>query len=315
MYYSIRHVTRFRYSAPVRENFTEVRKQPRSEGSQRCVNFSLHTSPRARVLAYRDDFGNYIHHFDIPGRHGDLTITAQALVEMQPLPVLPNALEPGAWEQLDAMTANDAYFDYLMPSKAVVASPELDGLAVTLGLDRSRDPLTMLRRLNSAMFDYFDYAPQTTTIDTPIADAIIAGRGVCQDFAHIMLGLLRSVGVPARYVSGYLFNRSGSHDRSVAEASHAWVEALLPGLGWIGFDPTNDLIAGDRHIRTAVGRDYHDVPPTRGVYRGAADTELSVAVQVAPSDAPPPEEEPRIIGWVAAPAGMLEQDQAQQQQQ
>ena len=314
MYYSIRHVTRFRYSNQVRESFTEVRKQPRSEGSQRCVNFSLHTSPRARVMAYRDDFGNYIHHFDIPARHAELTITAQALVEMQPHPTLPNALEPGAWDQIDSMTGDNAYFDYMVPSQAVVFSPELEGLGRTLGFDRNRDPLSALRRLNTAMFNHFDYAPETTTIDTPIAEAIIAGRGVCQDFAHIMLGLLRSFGIPARYVSGYLYNRSGTRERSVPEASHAWVEALLPGLGWIGFDPTNDLLAGERHIRTAIGRDYHDVPPTRGVYRGGADTELSVAVQVAPSDAPPPEEEPRIIGWVAAPAGMLEQDQAQQQQ-
>ena len=312
MYYSIRHVTRFRYTTPVRENFTEVRKQPRSEGPQRCVNFSLHTSPNARVMAYRDDFGNYIHHFDVPSRHSHLTITAQALVDMQPHPALPNALDLGAWDQLDAMTTNDAYFDYLMPSQAVVPSTELDGLARTLGLERGADPLTMLRRLNTRMFDHFDYAPESTTINTPIAEVIEAGRGVCQDFAHVMLGLVRSVGVPARYVSGYLFNRSGSRERSTPEASHAWVEALLPGLGWIGFDPTNDLIAAERHIRTAVGRDYHDVPPTRGVYRGGAETELSVSVQVAPSDAPPPEEEPRIIGWVAAPAGMLDQDQQQQ---
>lgn len=286
--------------------------QPRSEGPQRCVNFSLSTSPRARVLAYRDDLGNVIHHFDVPGRHGHLTITAQSLVEMQPMPLLPDSLGSDAWQQLDLMTANDVYYDYLAPSLYVQPVPELGNLARTLHLERGRDPLSMLRRLTTAMYEHFDYAPQSTTVDTPIAEAITAGRGVCQDFAHITLGLLRGVGVPCRYISGYLFHRSDGHDRSSVDATHAWIEALLPDLGWVGFDPTNNLQAGERHIRTAVGRDYADVTPTRGVYKGKAESELAVSVQVAPSEAPPPEEEPRIIGWVAAPAGEVEQDQQQQ---
>lgn len=312
MYYSIRHITRFRYSAPIRQSITEVRMQPRSDGPQRCVNFSLSTSPKARVLAYRDDSGNVIHHFDVPGRHSHLTITAQALVEVQPLPELPDSLGGDTWEHLDLMTANDLYYDYLAPSLYVQPGPELADLVRMLRLERGRDPLTMLRRLTTAVFDHFDYAPQSTTVDTPIAEVIAAGRGVCQDFAHITLGLLRSVGVPCRYVSGYLFHRNDGPDRSSVDATHAWIEALLPDLGWIGFDPTNNLIAGERHIRTAIGRDYGDVMPTRGVYKGKADSELAVAVQVAPSEAPPPEEEPRIIGWVAAPAGEVEQDQQQQ---
>lgn len=318
MYYAIRHVTRFHYSAPVSESITEIRMQPRSDGFQRSVNFTLQTSPRSRVLAYRDDYGNYVHHFDVPGRHSHLTITAQALVNMEKPPALPERLGEGAWAKLDTLVADDAYFDYMNPSTYVQPVPELAMLSQDLGLRRGDDPLAMLRELNTALYDYFEYAPQSTDIDTPIAEAILARRGVCQDFAHIMLGLLRNQGVPARYVSGYLFHRTSDHDRSVTDSTHAWVEALLPDLGWVGFDPTNNLIAGERHIRTAIGRDYADVPPTRGVFKGKATSSLEVAVHVTPSDAPPPTEEPQVISWVAAPSGMTAQeiqDQQQQQQQ
>ena len=120
-------------------------------------------------------------------------------------------------------------------------------------------------------------------MDSPIDDAIKSRQGVCQDFAHIMIALVRSLRIPCRYVSGYLYRRAQDHDRSVVDATHAWVEALLPPLGWVGFDPTNCLLAGDRHIRTAIGRDYADVPPTRGIFRGQTASELSVAVRVTAS--------------------------------
>ncbi len=129
--------------------------------------------------------------------------------------------------------------------------------------------------------------PKSTKVDSPIDEAIQNRQGVCQDFAHIMIALVRSLRIPCRYVSGYLYRRSQDHDRSVADATHAWVEALLPPLGWVGFDPTNCLLAGDRHIRTAIGRDYADVPPTRGIFRGHTASDLSVAVRVtASADAP-----------------------------
>jgi transglutaminase-like putative cysteine protease len=316
MYYSIRHVTKFRYGASISQSIMEVRMQPRTEGSQRCVNFSLHTSPRARVMAYRDDMGNIVHHFDVPGRHTHLTITAQALVEMNSAPAYPEALGADAWDELDRLTADDSYYDFLAPSTYAQPSAALRGLARDLRLRRGHDPLSAVRALNTAIYDHFDYAPQSTRVDSPIEEAITAGRGVCQDFAHVMLALLRELGVPARYVSGYLFHRSGTSDRSAVDATHAWVEALMPQLGWVGFDPTNNLLAGDRHIRAAIGRDYADVPPTHGVYKGRAESDLSVAVQVTPSEAPPPEEEPaQVIGWVPAPANVADEQEQQQQQQ
>jgi transglutaminase-like putative cysteine protease len=145
----------------------------------------------------------------------------------------------------------------------------------------------LVRELNQRLFDYFEYVPRSTRVDSPIDEAIVNARGVCQDFAHTMIALLRLVRIPARYVSGYLYRSREDHDRSTPDATHAWVDVLLPHLGWVGFDPTNNLIAHHRHIRTAVGRDYADVPPTHGIFRGKTSSELYVAVHVEASDQPP----------------------------
>ncbi len=187
---------------------------------------------------------------------------------------------------------------------------------------RRDDPLTFLRELNSAIFNWFEYVPKSTRVDSPIEHAIEARKGVCQDFAHIMTALVRHVKIPCRYVSGYVYRRSENDDRSPEGASHAWVEALLPGFGWVGFDPTNDLISGERHIRTAIGRDYADVPPTKGIFKGKSESELTVSVRVALSDAPPPPQEVLAAPaeWqadtaAAEEAELLLQQQQQQQQQ
>jgi transglutaminase-like putative cysteine protease len=310
--YLISHTTRFRYSAPVSESVMEIRMQPRSDGAQRCLSFELSLNPKARATSYRDYLGNTVHHFDVPGRHAQLAIKTSTIVEVTPQ-LIPDSLDESAWQEIGAATSGDG-FEMLMPSQFARPSQQLDELARELGVQRRDDPLGLLREINAALHDAFDYAPQTTRVDSPIDDALGARKGVCQDFSHIMIALVRRLGIPCRYVSGYLFHRVETQDRSAQDATHAWVEALLPELGWVGFDPTNNLIAGERHIRTAVGRDYADVPPTRGIFKGEAESELSVAVQVAPFDGPLPE--------LAAPAfeplptiDEIEQVQQQQQQQ
>jgi transglutaminase-like putative cysteine protease len=315
MFYSIRHVTRFIYSSPITESVTEVRMQPRNEGNQRCLKFDLITQPRARVQGYRDYLGNVVHHFDVPARHSQLKITAEATVELTPVVPLPDSLPTGAWAALDAITKTGEHWDYLMPSNFACKTGPLASLAAELKVERRGDPLSLLREINTAIFESFDYAPQSTTVDSPIDDALEARRGVCQDFAHIMIALVRELRVPCRYVSGYLFHGREDQDRSAADATHAWVEAFMPELGWVGFDPTNNLLAGERHIRTAIGKDYADVPPTRGVFKGVAQSELSVGVQVSPTEAPPPEEEMLALTTWIAPPPPIEDDQQQQQQQ
>ena len=315
MFYSIRHLTRFRYSAPVSESIMELRMHPRTEGPQRCLMFNISVDPRARTYGYRDYLGNSVDHFNVPGKHTQLRVIAEALVEVLPPPELPASLGPGAWEELDATIASGDYWEMLMPSQFAQSTPALLGLARQFDVVRRDDPLSLLRELNQRMADWFDYVPRSTRVDSPIDHALEARKGVCQDFSHILLALLRHVRIPARYVSGYLYHEPKAHDRSADGATHAWVEALLPGHGWVGVDPTNNLFAGERHVRTAIGRDYADVPPTKGVFKGDASSELSVSVEVSPSDAPPPpESEPVTQDWAAIAASDAH-DAAQEQQQ
>jgi len=178
----------------------------------------------------------------------------------------------------------------LLPSQFAKPTELLEKLAAELNLKRSGEPVTLLRELNEALYDKFDYVPNSTNVDSPIDDALRTRQGVCQDFAHIMIALVRQLKIPCRYVSGYLYHGSEDKDRSPAGATHAWVEAYLGEAGWVAFDPTNNLLGSERHVCVAVGRDYSDVPPTRGVYKGEADSELSVRVIVQPVDAPQPEE-------------------------
>jgi len=321
MFYAIRHFTRFRYSCPVWQSIMELRMQPRSEHTQRCFTFQLSVSPQARVFSYQYHRANFVHHFDVPGQHRQLTIIADALVDVETPAPLPESLGPGAWEELDAMIDQEDYWDMLMPSFFARTSPELEELANQFGVvERGRrEPLELLTTLNAELYQYFSYVKQSTGVNSAIEDAIRSRQGVCQDFAHTMISIVRNLRIPCRYVSGYLHRDPEQADRSDEGATHAWVEVLLPRIGWVGFDPTNNLIVGGRHIRTAIGRDYADVSPTVGAMKGAAETELQVRVRVTPSDAllPPDQEFAADEEWsrFLEIAQQGEKSQAQQQQQ
>jgi len=316
--YSVRHTTIFKYEPAVRESVMEVRLQPRTDGDQRCLSFTLEVEPAANVMQYRDFAGNTVHHFDIAGRHAQVKVTAQSTVEVQ----APSVLRPsdsGDWADLDALVASGDYWEMLLPSHFVHASALLESLAQELHCERRANPLTQLTELNEAIYKIFAYVPHSTKVDSPIEDALHSRQGVCQDFAHIMIALVRRLKIPCRYVSGYMFHRDPDEkDRSLEGASHAWVEALMPRLGWVAFDPTNNLVGADRHIRIAIGRDYADVPPTRGVYKGEAQSELSVVVTVSPADKALPEPAaPHFVvrsrpSSTRPPSVRLEQEQQQQ---
>lgn len=295
----------------------ELRMQPRDETLQRLHSFELTIVPRAQINGYRDYLGNTVHHFDIPAQHTRLTITAEAVVELAPPPLLPAALDTNAWAALDQLVKEGEHWEMVQPSQFAYPTPRLGQLIDELQLRRRDDPLTLLRELNTTLHQTFEYAQDQTEVDSPIDQALETRQGVCQDFSHIMITLVRELGIPCRYVSGYLFyNKEG--DRSAEDATHAWVEALLPELGWVGFDPTNNTLASNRHIRVALGRDYADVPPTRGVFKGNARSELGVAVKVVPAGAPLPEDEipSTSPGWSPAEideeADLKARQQAQQ---
>ncbi len=244
-------------------------------------------------------------------------MTAHAIVDVNPA-AWP-AVHYGTWEELDTRVAEGDYWEMLLPSQYAKPTELLAELGTELKLERHGLPLELLMELNQALYDKFDYVPNITKVDSPIDDALRARRGVCQDFAHIMIALVRQLKIPCRYVSGYLFHGDKAKDRSPAGATHAWVEAYLGETGWVAFDPTNNLLGSERHIHVAVGRDYADVPPTRGVCKGDAESELSVRVTVAPVDAPQPEElPPSMVLRSKRPesrnASTADQQQQQQQQ-
>jgi transglutaminase-like putative cysteine protease len=321
MFYAIRHFTRYRYSRSVWQSMMEVRMHPRSEGNQRCFIFQLSVNPRARIFAHTDSRGNLVHHFDLPQRHRQLTIISDALVNIEEQQTIPDTLDYRAWNELEQLIEKKDYWDSLTPSHFARPSPELEELAREIGaVERDgRSPLAFLLDVMAGVYRSFTYTKKSTAVNSPIEHALRSRQGVCQDFAHIMITLVRNAEIPCRYVSGYLYHSKENADRSADGATHAWVEAALPGLGWMGFDPTNNLIVAERHIRTAVGRDYADVPPTMGTMKGKAETELQVRVRVTPSQAvlPPDEEFAADEEW----SQFLEEDhqtqlmRAQQQQQ
>ena len=282
MLLEVRHVTEYHYAGPIRESVMELWMQPQKTGSQRLVSFEVEVEPHVRLFSYGDAFGNAVYHFDVPQPHSQLRIETRSAVETAPRPPLPEALDAGEWDRLRSSFVAAECFEFLRPHGFAVETEALRAFVLERGLEdlRLRDPLSALVALNKAIYDAFDYQPGITEADSPIDLALASGRGVCQDFTHIMLAICRAWGLPARYVSGYVFTDRTEGDRSDPDATHAWVEVFLPSLRWIGFDPTNNVIAGERHIAVAVGRDYADVPPSRGVYKGEQDSQLVVGVNV-----------------------------------
>jgi transglutaminase-like putative cysteine protease len=268
-------------------------------------------------MRYQDYDANIVHHFNIPGQHSRLSVTAEALVDCAAPMDLPETAGAGAWQRLDTIAASGESWEVLNPSPFACWTPALNRLAAEMTLERGPDPLPALRRIMTEMHRRFEYVPRSTRVDSPIDEALATRRGVCQDFAHIFIALARRLGVPCRYVSGYFFHQSAAGTRSADGATHAWAEAWLPDLGWIGWDPTNNLVAGDRHIRVAVGRDYADVPPTRGVYKGvsAVKSELAVAVRVGSVRGQAEDDTPSFVPWMSREVSMPRADAEASQQQ
>jgi len=297
--------------------------QPQKTARQRLVSFELDIEPAAQLFSYADSFGNAVYHFDVPQPHDKLTIIARSAVETEAPPERPAHLDMGEWDRLRSEFVRGECFDFLRPHGFVETTDALRAFVANHDLDalKRKDPLTAVRVLSETIYGAFEYQPGVTDADSPIDLALGVGRGVCQDFAHIMLAICRDWGVPARYVSGYLFTDRDQGDRSDPDATHAWVEVFLPSLRWVGFDPTNNMMAGERHVAVAVGRDYADVTPSRGVYKGDSESQLAVGVSVRRARAAVAEPEfmrmarPNFAGGRRRPDAALREDLHQQQQQ
>jgi transglutaminase-like putative cysteine protease len=245
-------------------------------------------------------------------------------VETEEITAPPTGLDRGEWDRLKSDFVRGEHFDFLHPHGFAEPTAALTAFVAEKKLEelRVRDPFSAVRDLSQTVYEAFAYEAGVTRADSPIDDVLKARKGVCQDFAHVMIAICREWGIPARYVSGYLFTDRKAGDRSDPDATHAWVEVFLPSLRWVGFDPTNNIIAGERHIACAVGRDYSDVPPSRGVYKGEAESELAVGVTVRKARAAVSEPEFLRISQPAPRPGErrsqysgLAYDQQRQQQQ
>ena len=274
--YRIEHVSRFVYSQPVRRCTMSLCLRPLRSPGQRLVDFSVETNPAARLTTETDPFGNIRHVLTLHRDHSMLEVVSTSEVEMAPPPALPQRLGAGAWDEVRAMGADPRWWDFTGSSPLAHPSPALTEFVTGLGVEPRDDPLVDLVTLSSALNDAFEYRPGATSVDSTIDDFLLSREGVCQDYTHVLVAIARSWGVPTRYVSGYLYVTGpgpGQPGSAYGAATHAWAETRLPGLGWVGLDPTNRSLADHKYVRIAIGRDYQDVPPTRGVIEGGGDSQ------------------------------------------
>jgi len=290
---SITHTTHLKYSAAVVEGVMDARLGPRSDTDQRWEEFDLRAMPSGAIRRYYDGFGNAAHLITLARPHDHVELVSHGIVETlldDPFRVPPSLPAPLGPSELS---------DYLRPSDTIPIDPRLSEMAEPFRPSSPDGTFEAVQGMMEMVFHHFTYEQHVTSVATTVPDVLDGRIGVCQDFAHVLIGLCRAIGVPARYVSGYIVTvppsqaqtqTLGTMSQSQSQggtpgpsrgggASHAWVEAFTPTHGWRGFDPTNNLLASTHHVKMAIGRDYDDVPPTRGTFRGTAEEDLTVEVE------------------------------------
>jgi transglutaminase-like putative cysteine protease len=275
----ILHRTVYRYTVPSTDSHNEVRLEPGNDACQTCLKFDIRSEPEANIYSFSEPGGN-VSHFTLRSPHRTLTIQAESEVETyctNPFDGL-NLIYPDL-EYFDDPAVKQRYAEFLAPSKFVPLSDETRDLAM-IAKNRSNGVTSQfMLGLSQYLFENLVYDSDVTHVHTTVDEVLSLKAGVCQDFAHVMIACCRSIGVPARYVSGYLHSSRGSGIRG-HEAMHAWVECPLPKGRWLAIDPTNNLLANDHHIRVHTGRDYADITPLKGLYKGTSAQKLEVEIRV-----------------------------------
>lgn len=270
----IRHHTGFSYAGPVRTSYNEARITPLTFPGQTTLDSRVEVSPAAALWRYWDYWGAQVTCFDLHVEHDVLEVTGSSVVETSPTAAPPALI---SWDRLLSDDVRQRRVETVAPTKLTVVDDELADNAAWLRADL--DPQAAALAVAAWVGEQVEYVPGSTGVRTSALQAWVQRKGVCQDIAHLTVGLLRSIGIPARYVSGYLHPIPQAKVGDVgAGQSHAWVEWWVGQ--WYGFDPTNHVPAGERHVVVARGRDYDDVPPLKGIYRGAASTAIGVGVEV-----------------------------------
>lgn len=257
----IQHITTFNYDQPISEAYTEMCLRPQDGFGQHCLSFSLTTEPHDERLTYVDRFGNDVSHFDVIQPHEKLVVSARSEV-----------LTPDSFIQSAVNLSPLDEFDFLMHTDYAPLTADILNFAASQEVPGN--PKETALALMSHVYATLQYEKGVTDVRTTAEQALVLQRGVCQDFSHLMLAACRTLKIPARYVSGYLYSENPD------TASHAWVDVCIPGEGWISLDPTHNCEQTGEYVRVAVGRDYADVPPTRGIFVGNAKETMQVKVTV-----------------------------------
>lgn len=292
MEFEVTHITDYAYQYAAAEAYLEARLTAPSTPNQTIRNRRINVEPAVKVSGYTDYFGNGVDFFSLPYRHKTLVITSRLDVQTHAPKPPAEALETSIDEARQILASTPLeIFDYLQQTEIVLKSRESHNWARKYL--RGNKPLgPALEALNKAVYETFAYASGSTTNSTPLATIWQQRKGVCQDFTHIMLSVLRTAGLPARYVCGYIEavappsaaanNAIGRAGRTLvgAVATHAWVEVLVPGRHWVALDPTNKQWCGERHITVSYGRDFRDATPLRGTFKGTGKQNMKVKVFV-----------------------------------
>jgi transglutaminase-like putative cysteine protease len=319
MLLGIQHETLLTYGARISESVLELRVTPRNDKNQTLRAFSLQVGPEVPVFTHRDWNDNQVHHFTVAAFHERVVIAAAANVETHAQAVDLSACT----DALPLTGLNHRFQDFLGFHGPVGRDPRLVRFAEEIGAFRLKRAGEAAALVMKRLGERLQYKKGVTSSATTVSGALDLGQGVCQDFSHAALALLRILGIPARYTSGYLFR-----DATAELETHSWCEAFLPSVGWVGLDTTHRELAGESHVAVAVGRSYADVPPNRGVYRGEAVETIGVSVKikklderllglppVSPSSLDLPTFLPGPRGERSLSSSSLEQQQQQQQQQ
>lgn len=283
MHFAIRYLSRYRYDGDVVDNINALRIRPLTGSRQRVDDFTVRLTPEVRQHRHQDYFGTDVIEFEVTRPHRELVIDAQLHVTTEPQPEPPTA----DWSELAAPSYREAGSEFLMQTDDAPGHPLLAELQAEIA--GATTPLEAALLASEVIPDRLEYRKGATYVDSTLADVLDVRAGVCQDFVHLGLNLLRAHGIAARYVSGYLYTRNGDEPEQPGDASasvevdtHAWIEALLPSAGseprWVSLDPTNRGLTGECHVKIGHGRYYADVPPIKGIYRGTASSAIEARV-------------------------------------
>lgn len=275
--YRIKHITRYSYPSPVIDSANQVMLFPVDDTLQEVKKHELHISNQPAVEVFTDYFGNQVGIFSIIRPHTLLSIESiiEVFTHEAPLPDPALAAET-QWDNLVTIREQFPYMDF-MSTEHTELQDEIMGIIRSV-MDEQTTPFHVAEKLSSYVYHHFEYKKGITGVETEVDEIWKLKAGVCQDFAHVLLVMLRLIGIPARYVSGYICPKN--HELRGEGATHAWVEAYIPFHGWIGLDPTNNCIASDRHVRLAIGRHFTDCTPVKGTYKGSSEHTLEVAVRI-----------------------------------